>query len=346
MPARTASSTTYWMAGLSTTGSISLGWALVAGRNRVPRPAAGMTALVTHALSMSMATVKLTGLALVPFECQVGPRRSRSMPTYEYRCKDCGEHARGRAGLHRRPAHRVPDLRRAAAQGVRHRSGSASRAAASTRPTAGPRSAKASQEGRQGGRLLDRPSRRPRRATPRATDRRAASTRARRRPRPTPRPSPRRRPVAATARRRRRLRRVGLLRLPRRRRPSVTRRHALRAAGRSGSHRPSSASGGSPSSPATARATSCPRTGQLPGQRRGRCASSACARSSGRAPSGRSSPTSSPGDFVVLRPARRPHVGPGRHVLRRARRAPRRLRRSVLPRLARRRSSPRPATKA
>ena len=47
MPARTASSTTYWMAGLSTTGSISLGWALVAGRKRVPRPAAGMTALVT-----------------------------------------------------------------------------------------------------------------------------------------------------------------------------------------------------------------------------------------------------------------------------------------------------------
>ncbi len=48
MPAATASSTTYWMAGLSTTGSISLGWALVAGRKRVPRPAAGMTALVTR----------------------------------------------------------------------------------------------------------------------------------------------------------------------------------------------------------------------------------------------------------------------------------------------------------
>ena len=43
-PARTASSTTYWIAGLSTTGSISLGIAFVAGRNRVPRPAAGMTA--------------------------------------------------------------------------------------------------------------------------------------------------------------------------------------------------------------------------------------------------------------------------------------------------------------
>ena len=46
-PAATASSTTYWMAGLSTTGSISFGVDLVAGRNRVPSPAAGTTALVT-----------------------------------------------------------------------------------------------------------------------------------------------------------------------------------------------------------------------------------------------------------------------------------------------------------
>src|SRR5438093_8782869 len=42
-PAATASSMTYWMIGLSTRGSISFGWALVAGRNRVPRPAAGNT---------------------------------------------------------------------------------------------------------------------------------------------------------------------------------------------------------------------------------------------------------------------------------------------------------------
>src|SRR5476649_2955828 len=46
-PARVASSTTYWIAGLSTTGNISFGVALVAGRNRVPSPAAGITALVT-----------------------------------------------------------------------------------------------------------------------------------------------------------------------------------------------------------------------------------------------------------------------------------------------------------
>src|SRR5262245_53394245 len=44
-PEATASSITYWMIGLSTSGSISLGCALVAGRNRVPRPAAGKTAL-------------------------------------------------------------------------------------------------------------------------------------------------------------------------------------------------------------------------------------------------------------------------------------------------------------
>ena len=45
MPEATASSTAYWMIGLSTSGSISFGCALVAGRKRVPRPAAGNTAL-------------------------------------------------------------------------------------------------------------------------------------------------------------------------------------------------------------------------------------------------------------------------------------------------------------
>src|SRR5580698_5118448 len=44
-PASSASSTAYWMRGLSTTGSISLGLALVAGKNRVPRPATGNTAV-------------------------------------------------------------------------------------------------------------------------------------------------------------------------------------------------------------------------------------------------------------------------------------------------------------
>src|SRR3954463_15304797 len=55
-PARAHSSTTYWIAGLSTTGSISLGVAFVAGRNLVPRPAAGMTALVTRWLMAATLT--------------------------------------------------------------------------------------------------------------------------------------------------------------------------------------------------------------------------------------------------------------------------------------------------
>ena len=45
MPAACASSTAYWIRGLSTTGSISLGMALVAGRKRVPMPPTGNTAL-------------------------------------------------------------------------------------------------------------------------------------------------------------------------------------------------------------------------------------------------------------------------------------------------------------
>src|SRR2546421_3982414 len=49
MPDSIASSTPYWMVGLSTRGSISLGCALVAGRKRVPSPAAGNTALRTFA---------------------------------------------------------------------------------------------------------------------------------------------------------------------------------------------------------------------------------------------------------------------------------------------------------
>jgi hypothetical protein len=47
IPAPAACSITYWMAGLSTRGSISFGCDLVAGRNLVPRPAAGMTAFFT-----------------------------------------------------------------------------------------------------------------------------------------------------------------------------------------------------------------------------------------------------------------------------------------------------------
>src|ERR1700738_3257746 len=47
IPLAIASSTPYWMVGLSTSGSISFGWALVTGRKRVPRPAAGKISLRT-----------------------------------------------------------------------------------------------------------------------------------------------------------------------------------------------------------------------------------------------------------------------------------------------------------
>src|SRR3954451_10425878 len=59
-PARAASSTTYWMAGLSTTGSISLGVAFVNGRDRGPRPAAGITAFV-RAMRATLVRGRLRG---------------------------------------------------------------------------------------------------------------------------------------------------------------------------------------------------------------------------------------------------------------------------------------------
>src|SRR5690606_33311817 len=58
-PAATASSAAYWMSGLSTTGSISLGLALVAGRNRVPKPATGNTALRTGLFAICIISLAL-----------------------------------------------------------------------------------------------------------------------------------------------------------------------------------------------------------------------------------------------------------------------------------------------
>src|SRR5437588_9933671 len=109
-PARTASSTTYWIAGLSTTGSISFGWALVAGRNLVPSPAAGMTAFLTF-----------TRDSLPPGGSEVYPRDSsrRRLPAwYRYAHDDAGTYggepgvaradARGARGHPaRRPGHPV-----------------------------------------------------------------------------------------------------------------------------------------------------------------------------------------------------------------------------------------------
>ncbi len=58
MPAARASSTAYWISGLSTTGSISLGIALVAGRNRVPSPPTGNTAFLTENWAMHPRIIK------------------------------------------------------------------------------------------------------------------------------------------------------------------------------------------------------------------------------------------------------------------------------------------------
>src|SRR6266436_946030 len=58
-----ASSTPYWINGLSTSGSISLGIALVAGKNRVPSPAAGNTALRTF-LIMPLPILAACGLRI------------------------------------------------------------------------------------------------------------------------------------------------------------------------------------------------------------------------------------------------------------------------------------------
>src|ERR1043166_5999462 len=57
MPDWTASSTPYWITGLSTSTSISFGCAFVAGRKRVPRPAAGKTALRIVPLMRSSYTI-------------------------------------------------------------------------------------------------------------------------------------------------------------------------------------------------------------------------------------------------------------------------------------------------
>ena len=76
IPAATASSMTYWMTGLSTTGSISLGEALVAGRNLVPRPAAGMTAF-----RMRMDTLLKAPLAGAGSDCSTGSEGTRRSGT-------------------------------------------------------------------------------------------------------------------------------------------------------------------------------------------------------------------------------------------------------------------------
>ena len=53
IPESKASFTIYWIAGVSTIGSISFGCALVAGKKRVPKPAAGITAFLMRCIIVS-----------------------------------------------------------------------------------------------------------------------------------------------------------------------------------------------------------------------------------------------------------------------------------------------------
>ena len=76
IPEATASSTAYWMIGRSTSGIISLGIALVAGRKRVPNPAAGRTALRTRTVMRGLLAA-WSGARPVGSRSE-GARRSRS----------------------------------------------------------------------------------------------------------------------------------------------------------------------------------------------------------------------------------------------------------------------------
>src|SRR5688572_25092701 len=86
MPAPTASSMISWSAGTSMIGRSSLGTALVAGRNRVPRPAAGMTAVRTR-----MGRAYKPADTLGTHQRRVLMPPERFMPTYVYKFIDTGE---------------------------------------------------------------------------------------------------------------------------------------------------------------------------------------------------------------------------------------------------------------
>src|ERR1700738_4320186 len=77
-PAARASSTAYWISGLSTTGSISFGLALVAGRKRVPRPATGNTAVRMDDLKLALIGILSPSPRPRPHEALTAARSVRS----------------------------------------------------------------------------------------------------------------------------------------------------------------------------------------------------------------------------------------------------------------------------
>src|SRR5215218_6719688 len=85
-----------WIAGVSPIGISSLGTAFVAGRNRVPAPAAGMTALLTCiARTIGDARRRLWALfgppEAEPDHGTDSPVSFGSVPTYVYKFVDSGE---------------------------------------------------------------------------------------------------------------------------------------------------------------------------------------------------------------------------------------------------------------
>src|SRR5690606_31255352 len=83
MPAARASLTTCWITGRSTTVSISLGTALVAGRKRVPSPATGNTALRIR-FGLDIGTPWFLGRADRSIRSREGARRLYPKLRHEY----------------------------------------------------------------------------------------------------------------------------------------------------------------------------------------------------------------------------------------------------------------------
>src|SRR3954452_2961238 len=123
IPAATASSTAYWMIGLSTSGRISLGWGLGAGRKRVPHPAAGKTAFRTriepHGIRVWAGRASIAAVSRTAGRGGSGPVGFRYLPAER-------ETTPRTEGLHRHAA-----LRNAADPAVQAGSDSAKRRTAS-----------------------------------------------------------------------------------------------------------------------------------------------------------------------------------------------------------------------
>jgi hypothetical protein len=83
MPAAMASSTAYWIKGLSTTGNISFGLALVAGKKRVPNPATGNTALVIFLCMMGIVVLRI-GMKISPKKTGTSGQRTPNYWTYGF----------------------------------------------------------------------------------------------------------------------------------------------------------------------------------------------------------------------------------------------------------------------